>query len=200
MDIFFAQSAAPLAVLTLDGAVVRSNAAFARVAPDGAESREIAAATEPGASARFTTRGARFEVTRADDDLLYVVGVAEEGPATDIPEARTSGAVALFARVIETAPIVLWAIDPQGAYTLSEGRGLEPSDSGRASRSASTRSRCTRTSPRSRGRSSARRRRDVAAQSPAPGVHFDNWYLPLRDERGRDDWRDGASRSTRPIA
>jgi rsbT co-antagonist protein RsbR len=95
-------------------------------------------------------------------------------------------AVQILSRVVDSAPIVAWAVDAQGIYTLSEGRGLDllglqpgelvgvnalelhgdqPEIAGAIVRALT-------------GEGSR------VLMTPAPNVRFETWTLPLRDGAG----------------
>ena len=93
----------------------------------------------------------------------------------------------MFSRVLDTAPIVLWSIDAEGSYTMSEGRGLDLLGfrSGEqvglnALEMFRDRPDVARALVQALGGEESR-----VMTTPAPGVHFDNWYLPLRGKDGR---------------
>ena len=100
--------------------------------------------------------------------------------------AKQNDTLTMFSRVLDTAPLVLWAVDAQGNYTMSEGKGLEVlgfrageqvglnaldmfkdnADTARALVQAL----------------SGEESRVMATLTP--GVHFENWYMPLRARDG----------------
>ena len=124
-----------------------------------------------------SARSHRFQVTRVEEHAFYVVAVAT--PAQN-------DTVTMFSRVLGTAPLVLWAVDAEGTYTMSEGKGLEVlgfrageqvglnaldmfkdhADTARALVQALS------------GEESR------VMTMLAPGVHFENWYMPLRAPDG----------------
>lgn len=68
----------------------------------------------------------RYTPVRAPGgSVAEVIGVGVD--VTDFQEARRDAAQSRerLAAVIESAPVMLFAIDPDGKFTLSEGRGLE---------------------------------------------------------------------------
>jgi rsbT co-antagonist protein RsbR len=100
--------------------------------------------------------------------------------------AKQNDTLTMFSRVLDTSPLVLWAVDAQGTYTMSEGKGLEllgfrageqvglnaldmfkdHADTAQALVQALS------------GEESR------VMTTLAPGVHFENWYMPLRARDG----------------
>jgi rsbT co-antagonist protein RsbR len=207
-DPFFRDASTPLAVLASGGIIARANDAFTRVMSpsddvtgrafdslvrEADRQRVMAALGTPGvgelavfeatplaSSMNGVARSLRFHATRTDDDEVLVTGIVAP------PGALSAERIALLWRVLETVPLVVWAVDANGAYTISEGRGLDllrlepgecvglnalevhgdqPEIAGALARAlAGERSRMTTT--------------------PAPGLHFDSWFLPLCSATG----------------
>jgi rsbT co-antagonist protein RsbR len=111
-------------------------------------------------------------VTRVEAETFYVAGLA--APAND--------ALQMFSRVLETAPLVLWAVDSEGNYTMSEGKGLEllgfhAGEQVGLNALDMFKDHADTAHALVRALSGEESRVMTAL---APGVHFENWYMPLR--------------------
>jgi rsbT co-antagonist protein RsbR len=100
---------------------------------------------------------------------------------------RQNATMQLFERVLESAPLVLWAIDQDGRYTASEGKGLEllgmkPREAVGLSALEMFKDNPAIASALVRALSGEESR---LVTTPAPDVYFENWYLPLRGDDGR---------------
>jgi rsbT co-antagonist protein RsbR len=93
-----------------------------------------------------------------------------------------------FAKVMERADIVLFSMDPAGVTTLSDGKGLERLGQKPGQRVGCNELEATRGTPahdhllRALGGEAVR-----AMVEPVPGVFFDTWYMPLRNENNETD-------------
>jgi rsbT co-antagonist protein RsbR len=92
----------------------------------------------------------------------------------------------MFASVLQSAPLVLWAVDEKGDYTLSEGKGLDligfqPGEAVglNALEMFKDHPEIAQAIVGSLAGVEAR-----LITTPAPGVHFENWYMPLRGDDG----------------
>ncbi len=142
-------------VTTPDGAIIDCNRAFARMFgfADLAEAQACHAAELyacPDERDRFLERirlHGRIErehamFVRRDGTRIHTVQnavgefdghgtlVAMHGYLFDITESKRAQAAlaqsdAMLRGVVANAPLVLWAVDPAGVFTLSEGKGLE---------------------------------------------------------------------------
>ncbi len=106
------------------------------------------------------------------------------GPVS--PAAAQHATEQVFRRVLQGAPLVLWATDRDGRYTMSEGRGLEllgmkPQESVGLSALEMFKDNPEIANAIVRALAGEESR---VMTTPAPGVHFENWYMPLRDDRG----------------
>jgi rsbT co-antagonist protein RsbR len=137
---FFDEASAPLAVLDREGRITRANAAFTRAMSDAASvsglpfgslvrasDRDAAtAAIGSPTPAAFDARpekaaqAIRFQATRAKSGDTYLVGVESAHLG-----ASDAARLALFDRVLESAPVTLFALDAEGTYTAWEGKGVE---------------------------------------------------------------------------
>jgi rsbT co-antagonist protein RsbR len=88
----------------------------------------------------------------------------------------------MFARVLETAPIALWSIDGTGTFTMAEGRGLTHHGTAPGLWVGLNALEVFQEQPelagaivRALGGDDAR-----VITTPSPGVHFENWFMPLR--------------------
>lgn len=202
---FFSHSATPLAVLDASSVVLSANDAFARSTGDGqsvvgrsflsllrdgdrAHVEASLAGLEQGASVSFdarwdapAARSHRFQVTRVEQRTLYVVGVAiAAGRGDQAPR------LALFDRLLDTAPLVLWAVDEQGTYTISEGKGLELlgfQAGEQVGLNALDMFKDHADTARALVRALSGEESRVMT-TLAPGAHFENWYMPLRSFDG----------------
>jgi rsbT co-antagonist protein RsbR len=104
--------------------------------------------------------------------------------------AATAGAsmdvLAMFSRVLETSPIVLWAVDAEGTYTMSEGKGLEllgfhPREQVGLNALEMFKDHPETAQALVQALSGEETR---VMTTLAPGVHFENWYMPLRAPDG----------------
>jgi len=112
----------------------------------------------------------------AENELREKLAVIEQQNAT----------LKMFSRVLESAPVVLWSIDSQGVYTLSEGKGLElvgfrPGESVglNALEMFQGHSELARALTQALGGEDTR-----IVASAAPGVYFETWCMPLRTRSG----------------
>jgi rsbT co-antagonist protein RsbR len=103
---------------------------------------------------------------------------------SDTNRSMRSATFEVFSRILGNAPIVVWAVDTEGNFTLAEGKGLELL--GLTPEEALTRNALEmyKDSPevaqafvRALGGEESR-----MLTSPSPGVHLENWYVPLRHE------------------
>jgi rsbT co-antagonist protein RsbR len=93
-----------------------------------------------------------------------------------------------FAKVMERADIVLFSMDPKGVTTMSDGKGLERLGQKPGERVGKNELEATRGTP-----AHAYLLRALAGEAvratvePVPGVFFDTWYMPLRNENNEAD-------------
>jgi rsbT co-antagonist protein RsbR len=88
-----------------------------------------------------------------------------------------------FAKVMERADIVLFSMDPEGVTTMSDGKGLERLGHKPGERVGKNELEATRGTPAHDYLLRALAGEAVRATvEPAPGVFFDTWYMPLRNE------------------
>jgi rsbT co-antagonist protein RsbR len=101
--------------------------------------------------------------------------------------ADRDGALRTIRRALDAAPLVFWAIDRDGIYTLSEGKGLELLGMKSGEAVGLSALDMFKDNPEIAG---ALQRALAGEESrlvttPAPGVQFDNWYLPRFGDDGR---------------
>ncbi len=206
---FFRMAGTPLAVLSADGRLMETNDAWGGLFADASSPRGarlvdlLRAADSPaatraldsakvGRSTEFdaclnevlgpSARSIRFSVTGMPDGRAMLVAVPR-------PPGRADEALlTIFDRVLESAPVILWAIDAEGNYTLSEGRGLqllgfEPGETVglNALDMFKDHPETAAALVRALGGEESR-----LLTTPAPGVHFENWYMPLRQDGGSE--------------
>ncbi len=93
-----------------------------------------------------------------------------------------------FAKVMERADIVLFSMDPAGVTTMSDGKGLERLGQKPGQRVGCNELEATRGTPAHDCLLRALAGEAVRAMvEPAPGVFFDTWYMPLRNENNETD-------------
>jgi rsbT co-antagonist protein RsbR len=116
--------------------------------------------------------GVRFGEERELQELRKHVAALESQNA----------ALRMFARVLESAPFVLWAIDDAGNYTMSEGRGLAVHGSKPSEWVGLNAIEMFQHTPevsgaivRALGGEESR-----VLTTPAQGVHYEHWFIPLR--------------------
>ena len=119
-----------------------------------------------------------------DTDARALADLA--GPGEDpIPDQRAA-TLQMLSRVLDAAPVVLWAVDAEGNYTMSEGRGLEllgfrPGETVGLNALEMYREQPEIAGALVRALSGEESR---AVLTAAPGVHFDSVYVPLRGREG----------------
>ncbi len=93
-----------------------------------------------------------------------------------------------FAKVMADTPLVLFSMDSSGTTTMSDGKGLSLIGLKPGERVGTNELEATRGTPSHdhlvralRGETSR------ALVEPVPGVYFETWYMPLRDERNQLD-------------
>jgi rsbT co-antagonist protein RsbR len=102
-------------------------------------------------------------------------------------ESIRSATLDVFTRVLHTAPILLWAVDAEGNFTLANGKGLELLGLTTELALQTNALEMHKDHPeiaqafiRALGGEESR-----IVSNPSPGVYFENWYVPLRrDETG----------------
>ncbi|HTQ44750.1 MAG TPA: STAS domain-containing protein [Polyangiaceae bacterium] len=119
-----------------------------------------------------------------DTDARALADLA--GPVEDPILEPRAATLQMLSRVLEVAPVVLWAIDAEGNYTLSEGGGLEllgfrPGETVGLNALEMYKEQPEIAGALVRALSGEQSRAVVTA---APGVHLDSLYLPLRGREG----------------
>ncbi len=93
-----------------------------------------------------------------------------------------------FAKVMEHAKVVLFALDSTGKTTMSDGKGLQLLGLEPGERVGVNELDATRGTPAHDHLVRALDGHAVRAiVEPAPGVHFDTWYIPQRSEKNELD-------------
>jgi rsbT co-antagonist protein RsbR len=100
------------------------------------------------------------------------------------PDPRLS----LFLKILDAAPLVLWALDKNGQFTMAEGRGLE----GLGSKPGEWVGRDALADWKGTPAEAAMRRalagEEFRANITVAGPHhYDVWYVPIRDAEGAPD-------------
>ncbi len=131
-----------------------------------------------------------------DEDTALVVAIDVTDLETDLREMRDrvefmdlqALSLSTFAKVIAHAPIILSSIDARGVTSMSDGKGLEllgrkPGERVGVNELEATTGTVTHGHlKRALGGETVR-----AVAQPAPGVFFETWYAPLRDENDAID-------------
>jgi rsbT co-antagonist protein RsbR len=93
-----------------------------------------------------------------------------------------------LAKVMQHAPVVLFSTDRAGTTTMSDGRGLGLLGVAPGARIGRNELAATRGKPEHGYLQRALRGEEVhAVVEQAPGVHFDTWYMPMRDHENQLD-------------
>ncbi len=100
--------------------------------------------------------------------------------------ARQNDTLQMFSRVLDTAPLVLWAVDSDGNYTMSEGSGLDllgfrPGEQVGLNALEMFKDHAENAQALVRALAGDESR---IMTTPSTGVHFENWYMPLRARDG----------------
>ncbi|MFO0658390.1 MAG: PAS domain S-box protein [Polyangiaceae bacterium] len=89
-------------------------------------------------------------------------------------------ALEMFNRALNSAPIVLWTVDREGNYTLSEGKGLELIGFKRGEAVGLNALEMFRGMPIEESIRAALKGQEMnLLTEAAPGVFFENWYMPI---------------------
>lgn len=134
------------------------------------------------------------DTTGANDGMM---GLALEVTAEKLVEAELREKLAtieeqrstieLFNRALNSAPLVLWTIDAKGDYTLSEGKGLELIGFKRGEAVGLNALEMFRGMPIEGAIKGALAGQEMTlVTEAAPGVFFENWYMPLKNAQTGD--------------
>ncbi len=175
-------SAIPTALLRADGSVAASSRAWDALlaaAPPRPEVRLQASAASP------TGEGGLLLVATDVSDLRGEVDELRE--RVEFMEWQALS-LSTFAKVMAHAPIVLSSIDAAGVTSMSDGKGLE-----RVGRRPGERVGVNELHATLGTATHGHLRRALAGETvravtePRPGVFFDTWYAPLRNENDTID-------------
>ena len=93
--------------------------------------------------------------------------------------------LAVFLKVLDSAPLVLWALDKNGKFTLAEGRGLESLGSKPGEWVGRDALEDWKGTPAEDAMRRALAGEEFRASITVPGPHhYDVWYIPVRDAAG----------------
>ncbi len=93
-----------------------------------------------------------------------------------------------FAKVMERADLILFSTDSQGVSTMSDGKGLERLGQKAGERVGMNELEAARGTPAHDHLLRALNGETLRALvEPAPGVFFDTWYMPLKNENNESD-------------
>jgi rsbT co-antagonist protein RsbR len=142
--------------------------------------------TRPTEDAREAIVPAQGSGAAADSALARSLdGALEENQSLRDQLASLDGQNAtlrMFARVLETAPLVVWSLDRNGCYTMAEGRGLALHGTKPGEWVGLSALEIFAEHPEVAGaivRSLAGEETRVVS-SPSPDVYFEYWFMPLR--------------------
>jgi rsbT co-antagonist protein RsbR len=97
---------------------------------------------------------------------------------------RQKATLEMFGRVLSSAPLLMWSVDPTGTVTMLEGKGTELIGLRPGETVGTNALETYKDSPdiaggivRALGGEESR-----LLTTPLPGVHFDAWFMPLRGE------------------
>jgi anti-anti-sigma regulatory factor/PAS domain-containing protein len=198
---FFGRAATPLAVLGARLEVIEANDALAgSVAGDGILGKSFASLLRArdrahveatlgelaaGESAYFEAcweapvdprhdSPLRFHVTRTSSESFMLAGIAT-------PPQHGDEVTRMFSRALESAPLVLWATDAQGTYTMSAGKGLDllgfrPGEQVGLNALDMFKDHADTARALVRALSGEESR---VMNTLAPGVNFESWYMPM---------------------
>ena len=173
--LFVNQSTIPMALVASDGAVEAESSAWSR----------LFASTPPPSDVRL-------QVTGLPDDAGFLVVASDLSPmGQEIEELRARAdlmqwqalSMSTFAKVLADAPIVLFSMDATGTTTMSDGKGLALVGLEPGERVGTNELDAARGTPvhdhllRALGGETVR-----VLIEPRPGVYFETWYMPLRNE------------------
>ncbi len=204
---FFDTCKAPLALLDASGSFTAHNAAWERLSlrdprlvgkrladvvhPADKERVEralaaLSAAGEATFDARLALhagpRAMRFQLSSTDEGISVVVSSAALGRSDDA--ARLS----LLDKVLGSAPVILWALDKEGRYTLWDGRGVEALGYRPGELVGQSGLEQWKESDAFPPLLRALSGEQVTAQLTLPGPrHYEAWYLPVSDASGAPD-------------
>jgi rsbT co-antagonist protein RsbR len=176
---FVNRASLPMALLGSDGAIVATSPGWDRLFD----------ATPPRADVELQmTAGAEGGLLVVATDRSDLRAEANElQKRVDFMEWQALS-LSTFAKAIAHTPIVLFAVDPSGVTTMSDGKGLElvglrPGERVGVNELEATAGTAAHDALRRAFRGETFR----ALTEPVPGVHFETWYTPLRDENDRPD-------------
>lgn len=142
-------------------------------------------------------RRIRFTAARSDRGHVNLVGVEVQDSSSRLHERvaqledelreqlavsqRQASTLQVFSQLLDTAPVIVWAVDPEGRYTMFEGKGLElvganPGEAvgENALQPQEGNSELSRAITAALGGESTR-----MMTSPVTDLHFENWLMPL---------------------
>lgn len=146
--------------------------------------------------ARWLRLQATLLPDQGDEGALLVVATDATSERAEIVELKDrvqfmewqALSLSTFAKAMGSAHLVLFSMDPSGVTTMSDGRGLELIGLKPGERVGRNELAVTAGTP-----AHDYLRRALAGEDlrvllePAPGVFFDTWFTPLRDEGNRLD-------------
>jgi len=203
---FFQAARSPFAVLNEDGTVDAINGAFTELALDGANASgkpfsallhrrdrtrvdQALGRLQRGAETSFDAqiegrsnhRSVRFSATRDAGGGLFVAGVL-----APLGRAEDAHRLAVLDSVLSSAPILLWSLDSEGNFSAWEGKGVErlgTEPGALVGKSCLTHWKDSEAFPHVL-RALAGEEFSTRLTLPGP-LHYDAWYLPLKDESGK---------------
>jgi rsbT co-antagonist protein RsbR len=195
----------PIAIVGDGGAVVSASPAWKRLFAGEVPAELLTAAREGDAHEVDVCVGASGEESRwlrlqatplPDGDAVLVVATELTKVHSELADMKDrisfmewqALSLSTFTKVMSSAPLILFSMDPSGMTTMSDGKGLEllggkPGE--RVGRNELEASEGTPTHEHLTRALAGETLRVLA--EPAKGVFFDTWYMPQRDESDRLD-------------
>jgi rsbT co-antagonist protein RsbR len=197
----------PIAIVGDSGTVVSASPAWKRLFAGEVPEELLTAAREGDGHQVDVCVGARGEESRWLRLQATPLAGGESGAvlvvATDVTKVHSELAdlkdrigfmewqalsLSTFTKVMSSAPLVLFSMDPSGMTTMSDGKGLELVGGRPGERVGTNELEASEGTP-----THEHLTRALAGETlrvlvePAKGVFFDTWYMPQRDESDRLD-------------
>jgi len=159
---------------------------------DGEQFNERSSGEVPSGTMYFQTWHFPMREATTGGAILFTMDVTREVSAElEVTEKlavieKQNATQKILSRALDSAPMVLWTVDADGVYTMSEGKGLEllgASAGGLVGVNAFEKFKDN--DLISQGIVRALGGEDIRqTTSPAENVYFDSWYMPLRASDG----------------
>jgi rsbT co-antagonist protein RsbR len=177
---FVTSAAIPMALLGDDGAAVATSPAWDRLFDARPPRTDVAVQVTPAP-------GPGCLLLVATDQTVLRAEAIELQERIDFMEWQALS-LSTFAKAIANTPIILFSMDPAGVTTMSDGKGLEllglrPGERVGVNELDATAG----TKAHDELLRAFRGETFRVLAEPSPGVHFETWYTPLRDENDQPD-------------